>query len=438
MPSISFQFPKDFVWGTTSTSFQMEGGTETTNWENWERIAPGLKAGFPHNNACGWLNSNQWQTDFNRAAGAFQNAICISIEWGSVQPSEKQWNENAVEHYRDMVRGLSERGLRPFVILHAFTDPLWFNQKGGWLNSDAPVYFRNYTERIHSALKAYVHDWIPILAPNIYAINSFYRGVFPPGKKNDKRSCFYILCQMASAHAAAYETIHHYQTDVSVGISSHFTGFIPKAGTLFTYGTAKRLHHDHNASYSEAFRTGYLRFGMHQAFLPQIIDTYDFIGLNYFTSFEVGGLPHHVKLTHPANALLDDTGIIANEPKGLFNMLRWASAYDKPLYIIANGIDDAEDHIRPLYLADHIHQLWHSVNFGFPVKGYFHYGLTDSFDWEQGWRRHFGLWAVDPETQLRSKRASADFYTEICRKNALDTKDAERYAPDFCQKLFAQ
>ena len=56
-----------------------------------------------------------------------------------------------------------------------------------------------------------------------------------------------------------------------------------------------------------------------------------------------------------------------------------------PILITENGVEDADDHMRPRYLAQHIHQMWRAVNFNWPVKGYFHWTLVDNFEWERGW-----------------------------------------------------
>jgi beta-glucosidase len=99
-------------------------------------------------------------------------------------------------------------------------------------------------------------------------------------------------------------------------------------------------------------------------------------------------------------------------------------------------VDDPDDRLRPRYLAEHVHQMWRAVNFNYPVQGYFHWSLLDNFEWERGWTQRFGLWELDPETQARRKRPSADLYAEICRENGLSSEMVARYAPEVFAKLF--
>ena len=93
-------------------------------------------------------------------------------------------------------------------------------------------------------------------------------------------------------------------------------------------------------------------------------------------------------------------------------------------------MEDSDDHMRPRYLAQHIHQMWRAVNFNWPVKGYFHWTLVDNFEWERGWTQRFGLWALDVETQKRTKRPSADLYAEICKENGLSSEMVQKYCPE--------
>ena len=99
-------------------------------------------------------------------------------------------------------------------------------------------------------------------------------------------------------------------------------------------------------------------------------------------------------------------------------------------------MEDADDKMRPRYLAQHIHQIWRAVNFNWPVKGYFHWSLVDNFEWERGWKQRFGLWGLDVETQARIRRPSVDLYADICKENGLSSEMVAKYCPEAMQKIF--
>ena len=133
---------------------------------------------------------------------------------------------------------------------------------------------------------------------------------------------------------------------------------------------------------------------------------------------------------------LSDTGFIANTPAGMFEAIRWALKYKKPIMITENGVEDADDDLRPRYLIQHLHQVWRAVNFNYPVKGFFHWTLVDNFEWERAWTQRFGLWELNPETQGRRKRPSADLYAEICRENGISSEMVARFAPEIFGQMF--
>ena len=138
----------------------------------------------------------------------------------------------------------------------------------------------------------------------------------------------------------------------------------------------------------------------------------------------------------PPGAEMSESNFIANVPDGMFEALKWGKKFDLPIIITENGVEDSRDVLRPRYLIQHLHQVWRAVNYNFPIKGYFHWTLTDNFEWERAWTQRFGLWELDPETQTRRKRPSADLYAEICRENGISSEMVARYASDLFESMF--
>jgi beta-glucosidase len=80
-------------------------------------------------------------------------------------------------------------------------------------------------------------------------------------------------------------------------------------------------------------------------------------------------------------------------------------------------VPDREDRIRPWVLESSVQQMKALLQEGIDLRGYFHWSLTDNFEWNEGWHLRFGLIELDPKTQARSLRPSAKLYEEIIRKN---------------------
>jgi beta-glucosidase len=104
-------------------------------------------------------------------------------------------------------------------------------------------------------------------------------------------------------------------------------------------------------------------------------------------------------------------------PDGLFEALRLASALRKPIYVLENGIPDRADALRPQVLENAFCQMQRALADGIDLRGYFHWTLVDNFEWNEGWHLRFGLFALDTESQKRTRRNSADVLETLIRQS---------------------
>lgn len=439
MIEAKYSFPKGFLWGTATAAYQVEGNNKNNNWYQWEQeghIVNNQKCGL----ACDWW-SGRWKEDFDRAQEANQNTHRFSLEWSRIQPSPDAWDENALDYYREMAKGLHKRGLKPLVTLHHFTDPIWLTETGGWENPSVIEKFAKYTEKAVGILKEYVDFWCTINEPNVYTVMGYLMGIFPPGEK-DPLKAFQVIVNMVKAHAAAYEKIHQIQPEANVGMAINYRSFVPARNW---FPLDKWVTNFHKKYYNDLFTdptiNGLIKYLMMRKNVPEARGTQDFLGINYYSRDILSFSPTKIgdffakRSTNP-EALLSETGFIANEPLGIFEAIKWGLKYNLPIYITENGVEDSKDTLRPRYLVEHIHQIWKAVNFNWYVKGYYHWTLVDNFEWERGWTQRFGLWELDPETQLRKKRPSADLYAKICKSNALASDVVEQYCPEVFNLIY--
>jgi beta-glucosidase len=438
----SYHFPRGFLWGTATAAHQVEGNNTNNQWWLWEQS--GHTQGTSGLAADWW--GGRWKEDFDRAAEAGQNAHRMSVEWSRIQPTPDTWDEDALERYRTMLRGLRERGLTPMVTLHHFSDPLWFYEAGGWEKDESVPLFEKFVRKTVDALKEYCTLWCTLNEPNGYALNGYIKhgvATFPPGK-NNPRLAFQVIAMMIRAHVAAYHAIHEIQREARVGYALHYRSFLPYR----TWSPLDRLSttiafNSLNNGFPSALATGVMRSPLGSINIPEAKGTQDYFGFNYYTRDYVTFDLRKPKTLFAHNFFAHDADLsmnkfMANEPEGMFEGLKWIvrTFPNLPIIITENGVEDAEDQMRPRYMAQHIHQMWRAVNFNWPVKGYFHWTLVDNFEWERGWTQQFGLWGLDRETQKRIKRPSVDFYAEICRENGLSSEMVQKYCPEVFDKLF--
>lgn len=439
MARATYNFPAGFLWGSATAAHQVEGNNTNNDWWALEQEPGRILNGDKSGKACDWWGG-RWREDMDRAQDTWQNAHRFSVEWSRIQPEIDRWDEAALDRYRDMLIGMRERNITPMITLHHFSTPIWLAEMGGWENEEIVPLFEAFTRRTVEALKAHCQLWVTINEPNVLMNGGYMEGVFPPARK-DFMAGLRALANMVRGHAAAYHAIHEIQPDAMVGVAHHWRGFkAANRGPLTAYVT--KLHHKvFNDSFAYALRDGKFDAVRLKLDIPEAIGTQDFAGLNYYSrdliKFDLTrSADAFARRYYPEGADLSETGFLANDPEGFMEAIRWINQFDLPIYITENGCDDGKDDFRRRYLLQHLHAMWKMINHNIPIKGFFHWSLTDNFEWERGWSQKFGLWGLDPETQIRTRRKSVDMYADICRSNAITSEIVEKYAPEIYDKLY--
>ncbi|MBN1887913.1 MAG: glycoside hydrolase family 1 protein [Thermoflexales bacterium] len=450
MPHATFHFPRDFRWGCATSAHQVEGDNVNNDWWLWEQVEGHIRAGHQSGQACDW-----WRDagrDFDLAAGMHHNAHRLSIEWSRVEPSDGQWDDAALDRYRAMLEGLRQRGIEPMVTLHHFTTPLWLVEQGGWENPAILPRFERFVEHVVQGLGDLCDLWCTINEPTVYAMLGWVAGApadaqhhqmtFPPGK-HEPDMALAVMENMFLAHGVAYHTIHRLQPAARVGPVHNMTDIQPANPNSpldrFVAGQRDRIL---NQSLLDAVFHGKLPrlVGLSKR-APQIKSTADFFGLNYYTRNILAFDRHSMDTLFSRQVFLPGAPMSDGMygeiyPDGLYRMLRRLSKYGLPIYITENGLPDADDDQRPAFLITHLRQVWWAIQTNIPVMGYYHWTLSDNFEWAEGWNLRFGLVELDRETQERKLRKSGQLFGEIAAANAITTDMVSRYAPELMEKLF--
>lgn len=421
------RFPDGFLWGVATSSHQVEGGTRHNQWTAWEEDGR-IRDGSCCAAACDWWNRAEDDIDLARQIGL--NAIRISVEWSRLEPQEGRWDRNSLARYYKLLLQLRQRGIRPFITLHHFTHPRWFEQRGGFLAKDAVETFSRFVYRTVEALHPLCRDWITVNEPNVFSAFGYLVGEFPPGKQGEVSGTLLALANLARGHAAAYDIIHGFQPQANVGFAQNYVAFAP-ASPRYRDRLATRLCNQlFNESFFELLDKGRLpapwdRFG---ATVSEAKGKFDFVGLNVYSRLRVAIDPRAKATFYTRLNVPDDVpqGDSAAEypygecyPEAVVQAALYASHFGRPLYITENGVPDRTDRLRP-WLLVHVAKRMHDLlAAGYDLRGYFHWTLVDSFEWSEGWRLRFGLYELDTETQQRRPRPSAAVYSKIVRANGL-------------------
>ncbi len=413
-----YKFPDNFLWGTATASYQIEGGI-TNDWST-----SSLDAGKAAN------SYEKYHEDAKIAKSLKNNSYRLSIEWARIEPEPNKFDLKAVEHYRKVLINLREQGLTPLVTLHHFTNPVWIAKMGGWENEKVIAEFVNYVRFIVEKLQDLVDIWITVNEPNVYAFKAYDEGSFPPYKK-DRKSALRVMANLIKAHGKAYRVIHQIDKisvdkniqNPMVGFAQHIALFEPHnwinpIDQIMTYFVNRVF----NNAFWQTIDTGEVKInipgvdGVNEAFDPDLKDSMDFVAFNYYTRWFI-----YSDGSQKANQNVELTDMGWEiYPEGMLTAIKMANKYavkrNLPIYITENGIDDEKDTKRAFYLVSHIEKIAEAIKQGINVKGYMYWSLIDNYEWADKFRPKFGLMSID-----RKIRPSAQIYKEICENNGITT-----------------
>lgn len=415
----TFNLPKDFLFGTATSGFQIEGSNTNSSWFNWVNEGNIQESLKKHLFCDHW---NRIDEDIDLIKKMNSKVYRMSIEWSRIEPRENEFDNKAINHYKYEIKKLIDNGIKPMITLHHFSNPIWFENKGAWINKNSVDCFLKFGNYVVNQLSEYVRDWITINEPNAYLYMGYLDGGWPPGKKLAFRYYLRSAKNMIKAHQKAYQIIHEIglkkNINMNVGAAHHIRDFIP-VNNNFIY---KKI-------------TSFVDCYFHDLFIDRMTlnNRYnkdekcaDFLGINYYTKNNIGiNLNPFKKL--PVIEAKNDLGWEIY-PEGLYHICK--KYYDKfklPVYITENGICDNNDTLRIKFIYEHVLQIKKLIDIGVDIKRYYHWSLMDNFEWLEGINARFGLIHVDYMTLERTFKKSGFFYSELSKNNSVTSEMIRRY-----------
>ncbi|HSX24666.1 MAG TPA: glycoside hydrolase family 1 protein [Candidatus Andersenbacteria bacterium] len=371
---------RGFLYGASMSAHQVEGNCVNNNWWKYEQSRlPKFRSGI----ACDhW---NRYKEDFALAHQLGHTAHRLSLEWSKIEPIEGKFDARAIQHYREVLLELKKYNIKTFVTLHHFTNPLWFEKRGGWQTYQAPEAFAKYVQYCAGHLGDLVDFWITINEPMVYVVQSYYKAIWPPQKKN-VFTMLRVMNHFAHAHLRAYRVLRRITPHIPVGLAYSLVAYVP----------------EYPDSVFDRLQTRIKNWFFNHRFFSLIKNKQDFIGVNYyFTNY-----------SDKKDVVRSDMGWIIS-PEGLTQVLLGIKKYNKPIYITENGIADAHDVNRAEFITSHLRAIELAQKQGVDVRGYLYWSLLDNFEWAEGFEPRFGLIAIDYKTQTRTIRPSALVYKAI-------------------------
>lgn len=444
------EFPKGFLWGSATASYQVEGavkedGRAPSIWDTFSHT-PGKVVG----NATGDVaddHYHRYKEDVQLMKSLGVRTYRFSVAWPRVFPQgDGAPNPKGLDFYSRLVDELLANGIQPFCTLYHWDLPQALQDRGGgWESRDTSKAFGDYAGHVAERLSDRVKHFFTINEFGAFVELGYKIGIHAPGLKLPPGRFNQTRHHAVLAHGLAVQAIRaKAKPGTRVGLAENMIICVPAIETAPHIEAATRATREMNAQYMTVIQEGryteaYLAAAGADApkFTPDdlkiISQPLDFNGINIYTPTYVRAdssplgfavVPNPPSFPHMASPWL----FIG--PEALYwGPRHLAKIWNvKEIYITENGCSSSDipaadgivyDTDRVMYLRNYLSHLQRATAEGIPVQGYFLWSLMDNFEWADGYTNRFGLHYVDYATQKRTPKLSAGFYREVIARNGV-------------------
>jgi beta-glucosidase len=428
-------FPKDFLWGTATSSYQIEGGFDEDGrgesiWDRFSLMSGHIRGGANGNTACDHYHRYPEDVKLLHAIGC--NTYRFSIAWSRIFPTGSgAANPAGLGFYDRLVDELLKAKIQPMATLYHWDLPQALQDEGGWVNRSTAQAFADYAWTVARHLGDRVKYWTTHNEPWCTAFLGYVYGIFAPGIKDDLPAALQAGHHMLLSHGLAMPMIRSVSPGAQVGIALNLEPAYPATQSKADLWATKRYDGYFNRWFLDplagrGYPTDMLAYYGKSAPKVQTDDFYiiarklDYLGVNYYTRALIaedpaGSMPQVSRVDDPEQERSIDREIY---PEGLYDLLvRLSKEYPfTPLMVTENGAAFADeitpdgkihDEQRIKFLQAHLEQALRALQDGVPLAGYFIWSLLDNFEWAAGYSLRYGITYVDFATQRRIPKDSA-------------------------------
>lgn len=439
-------FPKDFLWGVASSAYQIEGysledGGGASIWDTFAHT-PG-KIAYEDNGDIACDSYHRYEEDLELLKELGVKAYRFSTSWARIDPhADGCWNQAGIAYYDRIVDGCLARGIEPYITLYHWELPQSAEDRGGWRNEETAYAFGRFAKMMAEHFKGRVKNYFTLNEPQCTTSLGHQQGIHAPGLKMDLQTQFRVHVHQMIAHGLAQRAIKETDPTAIVGIASTGNLCYPEtdadieAARKATFATAEEFWIFTHQWLLDPICLGRFPDCAGTALEPlvrtvsaeqlEIIHTVpDILGFNVYNG-------------HAIRASGDGFEYVAKYPGYPRTALKWPvtpevldygmrflhERYGKPMYITENGLScndkiyldgKVHDLDRIDFLARYLTCLNQAIENGADIRGFFHWALTDNFEWHSGFGERFGLVFVDYPTVTRIPKDSFHWYKEVIR-----------------------
>ena len=452
-----YEFGSDFVWGTATAAYQIEGavdrdGRTPSIWDTFGRQKGKIKTGETADIACEFYDRYESDLLLHKELGF--NAFRFSLSWSRILPDGVgpqqggRINEAGLAFYDRLIDHCLALGITPWITLYHWDLPQVLEnrqgrQPGGWTNRKIVAWFMEFVDICTKAFGHKVKHWIILNEPLAFSVLGYFTGQHAPGRRSFQ-NLLPAIHHTALAQAEGGRIVRQNVPNAHIGTTFSCSPVEPFTPTARDQGAAERV----DALMNRLFIEPALGLGYPTRELPFLSDIakkiakpgdmerlafdFDFIGLqHYFRAVVEQSYFMPYLWAAEVSPLRRNVPVITEMgweiyPDSMYQIIRQFGQYNgvKKIYITESGaafydtVQNGQviDTARVQYHHDYLQSVLRAKHEGLPVEGYFVWTFMDNFEWAEGFRPRFGLVYVDFRTQKRIVKASGRWFQQMLTK----------------------
>ena len=445
-------FREDFVWGVASSSYQIEGAFDEDNrglslWDMFCKEPGRIVDGSSGDTACD--HYHRYKEDITIIKELGIKAYRFSIAWPRIIPDgDGKVNEKGLDFYERLVDSLLEAGITPYATLFHWDYPYDLYRKGGWMNPESPKWFARYTEVIAKRLGGKLPYVFTFNEPQCFIGISFDRVDHAPGIHFPVWDNLLMTHNVLLAHGLSVQVLRSLSPKTQIGYAPCAITNYPVTNSAEDREAARKAYFSlEDLFFSVPLWSDPVFLGKypdellkkHAQYMPKIgaddmkiiNQPLDFMGQNIYNGCPVkadGKCGYEYARRETGYAFTAAKWPVT--PESLYwGPVFLAERYKKPIFITENGLSNADvvsldgkvhDPARIDFLHRYLRCLKKASDDGVDIRGYFHWCLTDNFEWSKGYTERFGLVHCNFETQKRIIKDSGFWYRNVIQSNGAE------------------
>lgn len=458
------QFPKNFLWGASTSAYQVEGA--------WDEDGKGLSvmdmAKHPEGTTDFKMSSDHYhhyKEDVALFAEMGLKAYRFSIAWTRIIPQGTgAVNEKGIDFYNNLINELLAHNIEPIITMYHFDLPYELQKKGGWSNRETVDAFENYAKVLFTHFGDRVKYWLTINEQNMMILHGANIGTVDRNSKNPQKELYQQNHHMMLAQAKVMKLCHAMCPSAKIGPAPNISSIYPESSKPEDVLAANNFSSIRNWLYLDMAVYGRYNsiawsYMEENGYAPDIHEgdmeivrgsNPDFIAFNYYSTATVAesvkgtsekGIEGDQQIANgeqgtyrgASNPNLQKTEFGWEiDPIGFRNTLRELNErYNLPLLVTENGLgafdkledgDIVNDPYRIDYLSKHIEQARLAITDGVNLIGYCPWSAIDLISTHQGFSKRYGFIYVnrdefDLKDLRRIKKKSFYWYKKIISSN---------------------